>query len=871
MSYASAVRFRLLASVLSLLLLVLILAAGGLWWLTRRSLPEIDGTAALPGLAAAVVVDRDGAGVPTIRGATRADVARGLGYVHAQDRFFQMDLLRRRSAGELAEIFGKEAVPVDREARIHGFRALARQALVLLPPEQKTLIDAYTAGVNAGLAALRARPFEYYVLRVRPQPWQAEDTLLVGYAMVLDLQDSRDRYEQMLSAIQFSYGRTLLDFLAPTQTEPDAALDGSTSPQPAVPGPEIIDLRKHSTGTGTAIRLASRLASSQSRWEGFGSGSNAFALAGGRTANGSALLANDMHLHLGVPNVWYRASLLWTEESPNSESQTPNPETKPQIPKPNFQSQNLGPQTQNPKPKTQNPEPKTPLPAPARGARRETCRVTGVTLPGLPVVIAGSNGRIAWGFTNSNADTADIVIVESSSIDSLLYMNGVELPQMEQRKETIRVKGHDPVEFTALWTIWGPVISEPGGGRFLAMHWVFHDPAALNLNSLALETAPDAATALELAPDFGLPAQNIVVADRSGAIGWTVAGRIPRRVGFDGRLPAVWGYGDRKWNGCLPSAEYPRILSPPSGQLWSANNRPLGGLAFARLGDGGYDSGARAQQIRDDLTAITAPATPRDLLSVQLDDRALLLDRWQKLLLSTLTPDAVGANPARTELRRLVAQWNGRASIDSVAYNLVRQWRESVAGRVLGPVCEPCLSLDASFDFHRLNYEAPLWQLIQQRPPNFLTPDYLAWDDLLLKAADDVLQWADSQGRSLSHLTWGARNTARIQHPFSRFLPAFLSRLIDMPAVPLPGDDDMPRVQGPRFGASERFVVSPGHEEEGVFHMPGGQSGNPLSPFYRDGYEAWARGDPTPFLPGPARHTLRLEPRADRIAAPESR
>ena len=179
MSYASAVRFRLLASVLSLLLLVLILAAGGLWWLTRRSLPEIDGTAALPGLAAAVVVDRDGAGVPTIRGATRADVARGLGYVHAQDRFFQMDLLRRRSAGELAEIFGKEAVPVDRKARIHGFRALARQALVLLPPEQKALIDAYTAGVNAGLAALRARPFEYYVLRVRPQPWQAEDTLLV--------------------------------------------------------------------------------------------------------------------------------------------------------------------------------------------------------------------------------------------------------------------------------------------------------------------------------------------------------------------------------------------------------------------------------------------------------------------------------------------------------------------------------------------------------------------------------------------------------------------------------------------------------------------------------------------------------------------
>jgi penicillin amidase len=286
----------------------------------------------------------------------------------------------------------------------------------------------------------------------------------------------------------------------------------------------------------------------------------------------------------------------------------------------------------------------------------------------------------------------------------------------------------------------------------------------------------------------------------------------------------------------------------------------VGRADYAKLGDGGYMFSARARQLRDDLAAIAAPATPRDLLGVQLDDRALFLGRWQQLLLATLTPDAVAANRGRAELRRLVEQWNGRATTDSVAYYLVRRWRDFAADRALGPIFTPCREAYASFDFRRLNYEEPLWRLVQARPPNFLTADYFTWNDLLLAAADDVLRWADRQNRPLAHLTWGARNTARIQHPFSRFLPGPLARLLDMPAEPLPGDNDMPRVQSPAFGASERFVVSPGHEAEGIFEMPGGESGNPLSPFYRAGYAAWVRGDRTPFLPGPTQHTLRLQP-----------
>ncbi len=830
MSPAVTVRLRLLASVLSVLLFVALALAGGLWWLTRRSLPQLDGTAALPGLAAAVTVERDALGVPTIRGASRVDVARALGYLHAQDRFFQMDLLRRRSAGELAELLGKSAVPWDRDARVHDFRSLARQALALLGPDQRTLIDAYAAGVNAGLGALRTKPFEYFILRSRPQPWRPEDSLLVGYSEVLDLQDPHDEYEHMLAAIQDAYGRTMLDFLVPPGTEFDAALDASVFPPAPVPGPEIIDLRRRKPAAAKVGPPEPRLARQRALADGFAPGSNVFALAGRRTATGAAMLANDMHLTLRVPNVWYRASLVWGDQVTSDKDQVPR--------------------RAKPEPGTQNPEPAA---APAH-------RVTGVTIPGIPLIIAGSNGDVAWGFTNSYADTADIVIVEPSDIDPLAYRNGDSVTMMEQRKQTIRIKGGGTADAVSSWTVWGPVIGRTEHGRSLVLHWVFDDPAAVNLNLQTLETAPDVATAIAAAPGFGIPAQNLIVADRSGAIGWTIAGRLPRRVGYDGRLPASWAYGDRRWDGYLPAAEYPRVVSPAPGQLWSANNRAVGGDDYARVGDGGYMSSARARQIRDDLTALTAPATPRDLLGVQLDDRALLLDRWQKLLLAALTPEAVAAAPGRAELRRFAEKWTGRAGVDSVAYRLVRRWRDAVADRALGPVFESCQEYDEGFDFRRLNYEEPLWRLMQARPPNFLTPDYITWDDLLLAAADDVVRWVEQQHRPLARLTWGARNTARIEHPFSGFLPPVLARLLNMPAERLPGDHDMPRVQSPSFGASERMVVSPGHEAEGIFEMPGGQSGNPLSPYYRAGFEVWVRGEPAPFLPGPTIHRLQLRP-----------
>jgi penicillin amidase len=362
---------------------------------------------------------------------------------------------------------------------------------------------------------------------------------------------------------------------------------------------------------------------------------------------------------------------------------------------------------------------------------------------------------------------------------------------------------------------------------------------------------------------MGIPNQNLVVADRAGQIAWTVTGRIPKRIGFDGRYPVSWGYGDRRWDGWMTDAETPVILNPPDGLIWTANQRLVGGEAYAKLGDGGYDDGPRARQVRDDLRQLVAagqPVAPSDLLGVMLDDRAIFLTRWQEFLVSVLSDGAVAQKAARRELRDAVRGWNGRASVDSAAYLIVRGFRSHVARKTLEPFVEPAKAAYANVDFRDFLYEDALWRLTHEQPPKLLNPQFASWDALLLSAADDVLTDIAKAGKSPASYTWGSFNQLRMRHPFSHVIPAPFGRFFDMAVQPLPGASDMPRVQNPSSGASERLVVSPGHEDEGLFHMPGGQSGNPLSPYYRAGHQAWVEGSPTPLLPGKTEHTLTLTP-----------
>lgn len=789
-------RLQILLSVLSLLAAAALGTAVWFYVHMRGSLAQLDGSAALAGLGAPVKVERDALGVPRLTGASRLDVARALGFLHGQDRFFQMDLLRRRAAGELAELFGPAALETDRSARLHGFKRTAEQVVAALPAGQRALLEAYVAGVNAGLGALRSQPWEYTVLRTAPRPWTTGDSILCVYAMWFDLQDSTGRHDLENYSVRVAFGASGLNFFSPRGTSADAALDGSTVPPPELPAMRLkAPDEKKVAMTPAPSPLASDLVP----------GSNSFAVDGRRSASGAAILANDMHLGLNLPHVWYRAELAWRDEA---------------------------------------------------GAAH---RVVGVTFPGAPTMAVGSNGSLAWGFTNSYIDTTDVVLVETYA--DLQYRSPAGWRDIEDREEIIKVKGEPDAKLTVRWTEWGPLVAPAGDGSYYALRWSAHAVEAVNLNLGLLETARSVDEGIALAPRVGMPNQNILLADRAGRIAWTLTGKIPRRVGFDGRVPVSWGYGDRKWNGWLEDREVPVVADPADGVLWTANNRIVGGEALAKIGDGGYDVGHRGRAIRDDLRALVArkKAEPADLLAVQLDDRAVFLDRWRELMLGTLTDEAVAQKPARGELRELVRAWGGHASVDSAGYRILRVFRTRVTERVLAAFLP---SVQRTYEEFRWDarIDDSVWMLVTEKPARLLNPEHTSWESLLLAAADDVLADAEKAGLTLARYTWGARNTLRMQHPFARFAPSWLAGFLRMPAEQLPGDGNLPRVQGVAFGASQRLVVEPGREEQAIFHQPGGASGHPLSPFFAAGHDDWAKGRPAPLLPGPAKHTLTLAP-----------
>lgn len=753
----------------------------------RASRPALTGAITLPGLAAPVQVDRDRLGIPRIQAATLHDAYRALGYLHAQERYFQMDLQRRQAAGELSELVGSAALPLDREARLHRMRTRTDRAVDALPPEARRSFEVYRDGVAAGLAGLSAAPFEYLLLGREPAGWRISDSLLTVVAMYFVLNDAEGAREARTGALEAALPAELAAFLNPPGTDRDAPLQGDAFSSPAIPGPAAfagtLPSDRRPVGEPPPV-----------------SGSNSWAVAPERTAGGLPLMASDMHLSLRVPNIWYRAELHVGER-----------------------------------------------------------RLRGLTLPGVPAVIAGSNGRVAWGFTNSGGDWTDLVELEIDPADPLRYRTPDGWRRMEVFDENIPVAGAPSETIEVHETVWGPVTD---WGRPVAIRWIAHDPEGHRTAYLNLSEASTIEDVFRAGWGSGMPPQNLVAVDREGSIGWSIAGPIPRRRGFDGRTPTSWASGARDWDGYLEPGEIPAIRSPESGLLWTANNRLVDGAFLDRLGrGGGYAHGERARLIRDRLVTVEA-ADEAAMLDIQLEDRAEELAVWRSLFLRSL--DGAAGALANETARVLREGWTGRASVDSAAYPLVKNAREELFRAVYAPLTAPAAALLPNFSpWVAIHWPGPLLRLAQQAPTHFIPPGAASWDDALQQAVLAAAQRLTAAG-SLAEQTWGTQNVAHIRHPLSTGLPPLLSRFLspylDAPPRGLPGDSGLPRAQSGAHGPSNRFVVAPGREATGILHMPGGQSGHPGMPYYLSGHRDWEEGRATPFLAGPTEWTLTLLP-----------
>jgi penicillin amidase len=674
-----------------------------------------------------------------------------------------------------------------------------------------------------------APPFEYLMLGGAPEPWQPEDAILTVLAMFVTLQGRQALFEQSIGALRDTLPEPMFRFVAAPGSEWETPVIGTPLERPPIPPASVFSLRD---GRATESRNhGARSFKAQeherrpdvlSAGEGLFRvsefpwrvrdqdseaiiGSNNWAVDGAHAADGGAIVANDMHLAIGVPIIWYRAVVI----------------------------------------------------VPDAAASGASMRLAGVTLPGLPSMVVGSNGHVAWGFTNSGGDWSDLIRVDTDPRDESQYLTPDGPRPFEIASEVIAASGAEARAISIRSTIWGPLVAQDAHGRALAQRWVAHDPDVLKSDLTRPERARSVPELLDAAAGLGIPNQNFTMADRGGRIAWTIGGVIPKRVGLDGFTPESWADGSRRWDGYLTAADFPRITDPRDGRIWTANAPVVDGAMLKAIGEGGYADGIRARIIRDRLRSIEG-ATPRDLLGVQLDDRALFLERWRDLALKTL---AGADDPRRAEFRRLVeATWTGKASPDSVAYRLVRTFRSTLVRDVMLSLTGATRDADDSFDYTRtLRGEGPVWQLLAERPIHLLDPKYRTWDDCILAAIDASIADLTAEGRRLDERTWGEFNRAQVFHPLAAAVP-FVHRWLNMPGDPLPGDVYTPRAHSPRAGPSERMVVSPGREADGILHMPTGQSGHPLSPHYADMHRSWVQGEVVPFLPGPAVSTLRLVP-----------
>ncbi|WP_394220673.1 penicillin acylase family protein [Alteromonas gracilis] len=763
-------------------LTLLVVAIAALYTTLHLSLPTLEGNSASYHVTAPTDLSRDGLGQAVIKANDIFDAAYALGFAHAQDRFFQMDLQRRAASGSLSQWVGEKALEVDKKARFHQFEKRAKAAFENLPSRQQELLVRYAHGVNDALSEYTLPPFEYLAAGVAIKQWLPTDSILVIYSMYLDLQATQVELDLAREALLSTFGSDIYGFI----TQPSnyqAALDASEIPLLDAPIPAYpASLRSpnatpilHSPTKAPPESTDEETAIARAQYNGTelpDIGSNNWAVTGKHTVSGAGLLANDMHLSLRVPIIWYRAQLNYQESGSN-------------------------------------------------------VQMTGVTLPGLPGIVVGTNGHIAWGFTNANLDNVDWVELTETTTTKTVTEK-IALPEGE----------HD---FTFEVSQFGPV-RELNGKRY-ALNWVAHHPFSANLNIVNFGTAKNVEAAIKIGKRLAIPTQNLVVVDENGNAAWLPGGAVLAR-----QQASFTAVKERDVESTPTRAEdLPQVVNPAMGRIWTANARVISAEDFKQWGDGGYALGARGQQIRDRLFEKDT-FNETDFYAIQLDNHAQFLIPWQHLLYGLLTLQDVEFKPDLTYLNT----WNECACEDSVGYTLVKYFRQEVVQTLFGSLL---LNLDEQGVNSRTllrGIEPAVWQLIHSQPKSWLPTDTESFDELLVdayrRAKHKLLDKYSPVEANMDTLAWGKVNTLSVKHPFASQIP-FVGNMLNMQQVEGFGDTYMPAVQSTGFGASQRLFVSPGHLEDAILTLPGGQSGHPLSEFFTAGFNDYATHAATPLLP----------------------
>jgi penicillin amidase len=801
MTRASRIIRNIVAAILVLVGLALL--AGS--WMFHRSLPTLDGSVSVAGLREGVIVDRDRWGRPWIRAKSAEDLVMAQGYVVAQDRLWQMDLLRRAAGGELAEIFGELALPVDNDNRTLGMRQAAERAAADSNPEIRGLLESYARGVNRYIEERSKRlPIEFTLLGYRPRPWTPADTYLISLYMYKTLTStwkSKLNRQWITAKVGADHARDL--FVA------DSPLDhyivgGATTDSVATPArsgtkPPPYDSLTIGRKPPFAPQAWDEARELLAQFEEESSeivGSNSFVVSGAHTASGKPLLANDTHLILGVPCIWYLVHLT----------------------------------------------------APG-------WNVEGFALPGTPLVVIGHNERIAWGFTNSNADVQDLYAEKFETGNSLGYRGSGNWLQAIVRRETIHVRAKPDVLLDVLVTRHGPIVyhERPDeGGRAYALRWTALEPGGLDFGFPMIGHAKNWDEFIEATRNIAGPGQNSIYADVDGNIGFTIPARIPIRANGDGELPVSGHTDDFEWKGYIPFEDLPRAFNPADGIIATANARTVGPGYKYFLSDR-WAGPFRTERLYKQLEGRTG-LRPADCNAIQND----ILSLPDKFFAGQLLAAAHARPPKEERTQRLIEKlntWDGRTTADSVETSFVEYTRHALFHNLLAPFLDDETSKYELWE-PRSVYNNVWWRdkvflenVLRTRPATWLPKGVANYEDLLIMSAVEAVAQLEKATRTTDWKAWnwGRLHPLEIDHPLGRSI--LLHGLLSIGPYERGGTIDTVKAMGVGHGPAMRFVADLSNLDNSLMEITTGESGQYSSPYYRDQFPEWfaGRSIPAPF------------------------